>query len=74
MPPSPSLMAVAQGFTVCAPASSSTVWSGPLVKEGAELMEMMVTVEVAVGLSSAPSLTTQVTMRAVVLGLDELLA
>src|SRR5579872_985812 len=31
----PGLIAVAQGFTVCGPASSSTVISAPLVKLGA---------------------------------------
>ena len=30
----PLLRLLAQAFTVCAPASSSTVWSPPLVKDG----------------------------------------
>ena len=30
----PLLKLLAQAFTVCAPASSSTVWSTPLVKDG----------------------------------------
>ncbi len=55
VPPSPSLMAVAQGFTVCAPASSFTVWSGPLVKLGASLTGVTVMVKLcAVEVSTPP--------------------
>ena len=40
----PALMAVAQPATVWAPASSCTVWSAPLVKDGASLTGLTVTV------------------------------
>ena len=63
-PPSPSLIAVAQGFTVCGPASSSTVGSGPTVKLGALLMLLRVTVAVATALSTVPSFTVKVIVRA----------
>ena len=40
----PALMAVAQPATDCAPESSSTVWSAPLVKDGTSLTGLTVTV------------------------------
>ena len=42
----PALIAVAQPATVCAPASSSTVWSAPFVKDGASLTSVTVIVNV----------------------------
>ena len=50
-PPSfgPALIPVAQAVTVCAPASSATVWSAPLVKLGASLTPLTVIVNVCVG-------------------------
>ena len=38
----PALIAVAQPATVCAPLSSSTVWSAPFVKLGASLTAVTV--------------------------------
>ncbi len=53
----PALMPVAQLATDCAPASSSTVWSGPLVKLGAWLTGLTVMPTVAAALElSIPSL------------------
>ena len=52
----PALMAVAHGLTVWAPASSSTVWSAPLVKLGASLTAVTVMVKVWVALVSTPPL------------------
>ena len=49
-------MAVAHGLTVWAPASSSTVWSAPLVKLGASLTAVTVMVKVWVALLSTPPL------------------
>src|SRR5215475_15046778 len=49
--------AVAQGLTVCAPASSLTVWSAPLVNEGTSFTELTVIVAVALpALNPAPTL------------------
>src|SRR5215208_3361063 len=45
---------VAQGVTVCAPASSSLVWSAPLVKLGASLTGLTVIVNVCFLVSTAP--------------------
>ena len=42
----PAETAVAQGLTVCAPAFSSTVWSAPLVNDGASLTAVTVMVNV----------------------------
>src|SRR5450756_1063940 len=52
----PALMAVAHGFTVCAPQSSRTVWSAPLVKDGMSLTGVTVrcTVPVAYRASRTP--------------------
>ena len=47
---------VAQPATVCAPASSSTVWSGPLVNDGASLTAVTVIVKVWMALVSSPPL------------------
>jgi len=52
----PALMAVAQGLTVCAPASSFTVWLAPAVKLGASLTLLTVTVMVWVALVLTPPL------------------
>ena len=41
----PGVMLVAQLATVCAPASSATVWSAPLVKLGASLTAVTVMVK-----------------------------
>src|SRR5262245_51555956 len=49
-------MPVAQPLTVCAPASSSTVWSAPLVKLGASLTALTVMTKLCVGLESTPPL------------------
>jgi len=51
---SPALIAVAQVATVCAPASSSTVWSAPLVKLGAWFTAVTVIVKVCAALVSTP--------------------
>ena len=45
----PGLIAVAQPDTVCAPASSSTVWLAPLVNVGGSLTAVTVIVKVWVG-------------------------
>jgi hypothetical protein len=54
--PGPAETAVAQGVTVCAPASSLTVGSAPLVNDGSSLTPVIVklTVAVAVFGSAAP--------------------
>ena len=52
----PALMPVAQPATVCAPASSSTVWSAPFVKLGASLTAVTVIVKVCAALVSTPPL------------------
>ena len=41
----PREIAVAQGLTVCDPASSSTLWFGPTVKEGGSFTGFMVIVK-----------------------------
>ncbi len=52
---------VAQPATVCAPASSSTVWSAPFVNDGASLMPETVTVIVPASFeSTVPSLAVNV--------------
>src|SRR6185503_21193023 len=50
----PGEMAVAQLLTVCAPASSFTVWFGPLVNDGASLTELTVTRKVLTKVSTPP--------------------
>ena len=45
----PALIPVAQPLTVCAPASSATVWSAPFVKLGASLTPVTVMMNVCVG-------------------------
>src|SRR5262249_53593012 len=52
----PALIAVAQPLTLCAPASSNTVWLAPLVKLGASLTEVTVMSKLCVGLWSTPPL------------------
>src|SRR2546425_1221252 len=52
----PLLIAVAQLLEVCGPASSFTVWSGPLVKLGASFTEPTVMVKLCAGLVSTPPL------------------
>ncbi len=52
----PLLMAVAQPLTVAAPESSNTVWSAPLVNDGASLTGWMVIVKVVFALASLPPL------------------
>ena len=51
----PGLIAVAHVVTVFAPPSSRTPWSAPLVKLGASLTDVTVTVTVAVSLPPLPS-------------------
>ena len=55
-PGGPALIAVAQPATVCAPASSRTVWSAPLVKLGASLTGVTVIVNVCGARVSTPPL------------------
>ena len=50
-------MAVAQPANDCAPASSLTVLSGPLVKLGTSFTAVTVMVTVALALSTMPSFT-----------------
>ena len=50
------MIAVAQPGTVCAPASSSTVWFAPFVKLGASLTGVTVIVKVCAALVSTPPL------------------
>ena len=50
----PALIAVAQPLTLCAPESSSTVWSAPFVKLGASFTGVTVIVNVCVALSCTP--------------------
>ena len=38
----PALIAVAHAFTICAPASSSTVWLAPLTKDGTSFTGLIV--------------------------------
>ena len=52
--PGPAEIAVAQGLTVCAPASSLTVWSAPLVKLGAWFTGVMVMTKVCAAEVSTP--------------------
>src|SRR5947207_1728505 len=52
----PVLMLAAQPLTGWGPASSGTVWSAPLVKEGASLTGVMVIVKVWLALVSTPPL------------------
>ncbi len=47
-------MPVAHPATLCAPASSSTVWSAPLVNDGASFTPSTVTVNVWLADSSSP--------------------
>ena len=54
--PGPALMFVAQLGTLCGPASSSTFWSGPLVKLGASFTAFTVMVKVSGVLVSCPPL------------------
>ena len=51
----PAVMAVAQPATVCAPASSVTVWSAPLVNDGASLTAVTVTVKVRTAVPLSPA-------------------
>ena len=55
---------MAQGLTVTGPASSSTVWSGPLLKEGASLTGVTLMATVAVFESRLPSLALKVKLSA----------
>ena len=52
----PALMAVAHGLTVCAPASSNTVWSAPLVKLGASFTGVAVMMKFCTAEVSTPPL------------------
>ena len=52
----PLLIAVAQLLEVCGPASSSTVWFGPLVKLGASFTGVTVMVKVCAALPLVPPL------------------
>ena len=52
----PGLMPVAQPATVCAPLSSRTVWSAPLVNDGASLTALISIVNVTTGETSTPPL------------------
>jgi hypothetical protein len=51
----PALIAVAQPVTICAPASSATIWSGPTVKEGGSFTAATVIVTLATLESAVPS-------------------